>query len=167
MAPTHPDNPGLGAGHCHDNLVIGNYIGTSKSGDANLGNGMGGVLLCNCQNNTVGGTGAGATNIISGNSLDGVLILGTTNSTDDNVIPDGNHITGNQIGLNISGTALPNTRNGITISKGRNNVIENNTIRFNSGRGVYATGFGSTTNVVASNNVISNNALKPQVFITP
>jgi hypothetical protein len=56
------------------NLLVGNFIGTDVTGTKSLGNGLGagfGVLM-NAPHNTIGGATAGARNIISGNSSNGV-----------------------------------------------------------------------------------------------
>jgi len=49
------------------NSVLGNYIGTNAAGTAALPNGIG-VVVDNAPSNTIGGSVAGAGNIISGNS---------------------------------------------------------------------------------------------------
>jgi hypothetical protein len=50
------------------NLVQGNLIGTDLTGSEDLGNASDGVSITDSPNNTIGGTSAGARNIISGNS---------------------------------------------------------------------------------------------------
>ena len=119
------------------NRVMGNYIGTNAAGDAALPNQMYGVSVG--QNNTVGGSGPGEGNVISGNSRsggfygDGVELNG-----------DGNTVSGNYIGTNARGdAALPNQGNGILIRWGaQNNTIggptaaERNVISGNGGLGV-------------------------------
>src|SRR5204863_7896560 len=55
------------------NLVQGNFIGTDVTGTAALGNHFAGVDIRG-DDNTIGGTTAGARNVISGNDQDGVLI---------------------------------------------------------------------------------------------
>src|SRR5215204_2145623 len=59
------------------NQVQGNYIGTDKSGKADLGNAGSGVLTFDASNNTIGGATAGAGNVISGNGQSGVALLGS------------------------------------------------------------------------------------------
>jgi CSLREA domain-containing protein len=57
------------------NRVQGNYIGISAAGDTTLGNVLDGVRIqADADNNTIGGTTAGARNIISGNGSDGVEV---------------------------------------------------------------------------------------------
>ena len=59
---------------CTNNIIEGNYIGTDPTGTLAQGNAVG-VLIGQAQSNTVGGTVAGARNLISGNDGDGVVIF--------------------------------------------------------------------------------------------
>jgi len=99
------------------NLVAGNYIGITTLGGA-FGNSDAGVSIEVSSNNTIGGTTAGARNIISGNKI-GVSSLGAMGN-----VVQGNLVLGNFIGTNIAGTAaLPNTEAGVDIVLGDNNTI--------------------------------------------
>jgi len=60
-----------------DNRVEGNLIGTTADGTGDLGNTRNGVLVGEADNTAVGGTEPGATNTISGNGADGVVINGS------------------------------------------------------------------------------------------
>ena len=60
------------------NKVQGNYVGIDKTGHSDLGNSTDGVFIDGASDNTLGGTTAGARNIISGNSSDGIIIFGST-----------------------------------------------------------------------------------------
>jgi hypothetical protein len=54
------------------NLIEGNYLGTNLSGTLALGNGASGIgveIAGGASNNTIGGTAAGARNLISGNTF--------------------------------------------------------------------------------------------------
>jgi thiol-disulfide isomerase/thioredoxin len=90
-------------------VVAGNYIGTDVTGSDPVHNTSNGVLLeLGASNNVVGGTAAGASNVISGNGVAGVLMrdFGTNN----------NSILGNRIGTDARGTDnLPNGRVGVGI----------------------------------------------------
>jgi CSLREA domain-containing protein len=113
-----------------NNTVIGNFIGTDANGTAAVPNSSGVVIFDQANNCRVGGTGAGAGNLISGNGDSGVIIVNTSH---DNVV------AGNLIGTNVAGTAaLPNQNNGLAIF----DTASNNTI-------------GGTT--AAARNVISGN----------
>jgi hypothetical protein len=67
------DGPGATA-----NRIAGNYIGTDKNGTAPLGNADQGVFIGNSPNNTIGGTSAGAHNVISASKFYGVGFIGDT-----------------------------------------------------------------------------------------
>jgi titin len=61
------------------NRIMGNYVGTDKNGTAPLGNFSPGILISGPSNNTIGGTPAGAGNVISANGgayYEGVAIYG-------------------------------------------------------------------------------------------
>src|SRR5262249_15225837 len=52
------------------NAVQGNYIGTNAAGSGALANNVGVEIASGASNNTIGGTTAGAPNVISGNTND-------------------------------------------------------------------------------------------------
>ena len=81
-----------------NNAVQGNYIGTDVNGTADLGNISDGIhIQAAASNNTIGGTTAGAGNVISGNDGNGITVTGSGTN--------GNTIAGNLIGTNASGSA--------------------------------------------------------------
>jgi hypothetical protein len=117
-------------------LIAGNYIGTDVSGTLNRGNALSGIMILS-SGNTVGGTGAWAGNVISGNNGTrnsvaaadgGVGIIGANN----------NVVEGNLIGTNTAGTAAlgnsgygvvvvgASTRNVIRGADGARNVVSGN-----------------------------------------
>ena len=57
-----------------DNIVQGNYIGVNAAGTGTLGNTLHGVLLDGGNNNDIGGTAAGAGNVIANNGSDGIAV---------------------------------------------------------------------------------------------
>jgi hypothetical protein len=164
------------------NTVQNNFIGTNPSGTAALGNGTGIFVFNGASANLFTG------NVISGNTLGLGLFSGTS----------GNVVTGNRIGTNAAGTAaVPNndglqiagtgnivggttaaarnviagnSRYGVLISFGNNNLLEGNFIGTQAD-GVHALGNGSSgvfvTNGAANNmiggktagagNIIANN----------
>lgn len=140
-------------------LVQGNFIGTDVTGTLDLGNTEYGVLISVANNNTIGGTVAGAGNLISGNGIAiGRHGIAITNSS-------GNLVQGNFIGTDVSGTAaLGNFGAGVFIV-GANNSIGGtatgmgNTIAFNGDDGVlFQFGLG-TGNAIVSNSIFSNAGL--------
>jgi hypothetical protein len=122
------------------NLVQGNFIGTNATGTAAVPQGFG-VSIFNLSpvistDNLIGGTAAGAGNLISGNQT-GISVNG-----------NGSTIQGNLIGTDIAGTSkIPNT-NGI-VAIGLNILVggpapgARNVISGNSGDGVYLRGAGN------------------------
>jgi hypothetical protein len=138
------------------NMVKGNYIGTDASGSGALPNDTGVKIWNRAYDNTIGGTSAGARNVISGNLQEGVFISdgGTT----------GNVLKGNYIGTNASGTAgLPNGAQGVAIGVGaQDNTIggtgagEGNLIAYNEDDGVWVYDTGTTGNTIRGNSIHSN-----------
>src|SRR5262249_18011547 len=84
--------------------VLGNHIGTNYAGNAAVPNSIGIEVVG--INNTIGGTGRGALNTISGKSKEGVLI---------DSIGRGKQVWGNCMGTNAAGTAAVANGNGIEI----------------------------------------------------
>ena len=83
---------------------IGNYIGTDINGTSAIPNGTGVSMVAN---STLGGTGAGEGNLVSGNSSCGVVSTQYT----------GAKIIGNYIGVDVTGNvALGNGSHGIFLS---------------------------------------------------
>ncbi len=155
---------GTGAQPLHE-VVAGNVIGTDVTGTQSLYNGRGhpelgygyGVQIGNCSGNLVGGTLAGAANLIAGNSNAGVLIsrLGADAEAADNLIQ------GNWIGTDVTGTTrLPNYV-GIEIDYARFNTIggttaaARNLVSGNFSAGVFLNGISGTD--PASDNLIEGN----------
>jgi CSLREA domain-containing protein len=94
-------------GNASGNLVQGNLIGTNAAGNAPIAN-LDGVFIGGVSNNTVGGAVAGARNVISGNSDEGVELDGATG---------GNLVQGNFIGTDVTGsTDLGNAQHGVRVN---------------------------------------------------
>ena len=113
-------NSGIGISNAVTTGVVvqNNFIGTDFTGTKALGNANSGVLIdSGATNNTIGGTGAGAGNIISANLDYGVYITGAGTT--------GNLVQGNTIGTDITGTVvLGNTQGGGQVDDGAaNNTI--------------------------------------------
>ena len=132
------------------NLVAGNFFGINAAGTALLGNGFEAVSIkAGASGNTIGGTTAGARNVIT-NQLDGIFIVdpGTT----------GNLVAGNFIGTDATGTVgLGNNGNGVLIqarratpSAGRRPGPATSS-RGNNQAGISILGGSATANVVAGN----------------
>jgi uncharacterized repeat protein (TIGR01451 family) len=143
------------------NLIQGNLIGTDATGQAAVGNAVAGIEIVNAALNVVGGTVAGARNVISGNVQSGVRIAGVTATQ--------NVIQGNYVGTRATGTgSLGNGTRGIEVLEGRNNIvggstgIAGNVIAFNTDEGIsIEAGEG---NRIQSNSIYSNGRLGIDLF---
>lgn len=149
------------------NFVQGNYIGTNAAGNAALPNAADGVKIENADGNLIGGSQAGARNVISGNGASGIFI---SNAADNNTIQN------NLIGLKADGSpALPNAADGISVmltdssfSVPTGNIVggtganESNKIAFNNGNGVFLRNALNTS--FLSNSIFSNAALGIDLF---
>jgi titin len=87
--------------------VQGNFVGTDITGNEPLGNGQDGMFV-DGSNITIGGTAAGARNVVSANGHEGVYVTATSS---------GNVLQGNYVGTNAAGTAaLANADAGVIIN---------------------------------------------------
>ena len=144
----------------NNNQVQGNYIGTNVFGDTAIPNGDGVLLSVGPNGNVIGGTAAGAGNLISGNT-NGVHIS----------IANDNRVQGNLIGTNASGIGpLANTNDGVLIEStnvqsalrnivGGSTAAERNTIAYNGGTGVEVVFDNATLNAIRGNSIYSNGGL--------
>jgi hypothetical protein len=142
-------------------LIQGNLIGTNAAGTAALGNQAfdGGLRFTAGVNNTVGGTAAGAGNVIAGNDNSGVVL---TDGSRNNVVE------GNYIGTNSAGANLGNGRFGVVVyAFAYNNLIggtgsgAGNVIAYNAWAGVsvgvtYDTNVGVVGNAILGNSIHDN-----------
>ena len=147
------------------NLIQGNKIGTNLARTGALPNMGQGIHLLAASNNTIGGTAAGAANLISGNSQSGILLEGSQFSVEGPSVSINNVIEGNQIGIGQQGDALPNALDGVAISDGANDTTiggtvagAGNTISGNGRFGVLLGGPGMATfgNIVQGNRIGTN-----------
>lgn len=124
-----------------NNVIEGNFIGTDRTGVSAVSNGGDGINLTGfttaaVNNNRIGGTVAAARNVISGNSSNGVRIVGTqtllgltAEAAAQSEVASGNSVLGNFIGVNVTGTqALANGFAGVAIVDATNNAIGGTTV---------------------------------------
>jgi hypothetical protein len=132
------------------NKVLGNRIGTNFNGSSDFGNAQDGVRIGNSSNTTIGGTDAGARNVISGNDANGVFISGTSSAT-------ANRVLGNFIGTDANGTTgIGNAEVGVRVETpgnfvGGTSAGSRNVISDNGGTGVSMLGSGAGGNTVQGN----------------
>jgi CSLREA domain-containing protein len=123
--------------NCTSTVIQGNYIGLTPDGNALLGSPFNGIELTQgANNNLIGGSGAGAGNVIAAASSSGINLHG---------VCDGNIIKGNFIGTDATGTLRMGSNVGINLDTVSNTII-----------GGAAVGAG---------NVISGNAVGVQIGI--
>ena len=140
------------------NVVLGNTMGLNATGNGLLANGLSGVMLLNgAGGNTIGGTAAGARNVLSGNDQDGITGFAS----------NGNLIQGNYIGTDAGGTLdRGNVEDGIYFEDSSNNVVggtspgAGNVLSGNGWTGVTFWGTGSGN--IAQGNIIGTNAAAPR-----
>jgi hypothetical protein len=146
------------------NTVQGNKIGTDIHGTAAIPNGTG-INVEGGDDNTIGGTGAGEGNLISGNAYEGVqLEYGDDDPVEELGPAVGNRLVGNLIGTDASGAVpLGNGSTfglqGVVIHASDGNTIGShepgagNVIAANAGDGIEISGDG---NLVLGNAIGTN-----------
>jgi len=135
-----------------ENVVIGNYIGTDKTGLSAIPNGNGIVVDGVPKKHLID------SNVISGNLQQGIAIhvAGT----------DSHKITRNKIGTDATGlNPLPNGGDGIRIAEGCHwNIIgiapdSGNVIAYNGGNGVTVMTANDLYNTISGNSIYNNTGL--------
>jgi parallel beta-helix repeat protein len=138
-----------------NNIIRNNRIGTDTAGTTAAPNtGAGIALFTGTHDNSITG------NLISGNTLQGIYIDGSSVSVTSNIIQ------GNRIGTKADGTtALPNVQ-GVVLADGcLNNLIggtgagEGNIIAFNTQSGIVAVGNNTRGNRFSRNSIFQNTLL--------
>jgi hypothetical protein len=127
--------------YANSNVVAGDEIGTDVTGAVALSNSSNGVEIDVSSGNTIGGTGAGEADVISGNGSahpntgdSGVQLVGSSD----------NLVEGNLIGTDATGTrALGNAQSGVEIEHG----------------GFGASAFDSTSNTIGGTSAAAGNLI--------
>jgi hypothetical protein len=140
------------------NVVLGNFIGTDTKGMSDLGNSQEGVRVDGAPSNTIGGTAAGAANLISANHW-GITITGASAT---NTL-----VEGNLIGTDVTGNSgLGNELDGVLfLNQAAHNFIgglgtgQGNTIGFNVRDGVRVESPQSVSDAILTNRIYRNGGL--------
>jgi uncharacterized delta-60 repeat protein len=142
------------------NVVKGNYIGIDATGTSFITGSTqdyGVSITSSAASNTIGGSGAGEGNVISGNSNGALLGTGIYIASSASA---GNTVVGNIIGAQANGTAnlAYNAQyRGVGIYGSPNNIIggsssgARNVVSANRETGIYLTGANSTGNIIQGN----------------
>lgn len=147
-------NTGDGVQLTGTSTLVAAFIGTNSAGSAGIPNGGNGVNITGGSATLIGGTAAGAGNLISANGLSGVALAGAAT---------GVSIAGNYIGTDVSGTAdLGNIGSGIRANSSGSVTIggsaaASNLVFFNGAAGVRIDGAGPVT--VQENAISANDGL--------
>ena len=128
-----------------ENLVTENWVGSSGNGLLPLGNGMYGVYILDSAENVID------QNMVSGNGWAGLALYGSTTTE--------NLLTGNRVGLDVTGTQpLANAFFGVWLAGGANhnrlggsNAGDTNVISGNGRGGVLFIDSGTSNNEVFGN----------------
>ncbi len=126
--------------NAHENVILGNFIGTDAGGTIDVGNGNFGIEVWgDSWGNQIGGSGPNEGNLISGNSM-GVYIEAPAHD---------NFVEGNRIGTDATGAiALGNTLFGVYLRSAGNTVHRN--VVGGNGTGIYLA-YEAVNNTVAGN----------------
>jgi CSLREA domain-containing protein len=148
-------NSGMGLLLIGDDYVVrGNYIGTDRTGNVEIGNGSVGLYLENSDDSQIGGAGKDEGNVIAGSDLRGIDLMDVTSTT----------VFGNHIGVGADGiTPMGNGTDGVLVSlesfgndvggglPGQGNIIANN-----GEDGVRVNGADAVENTVRGNAIFDN-----------
>ncbi|MDH5729753.1 MAG: hypothetical protein OEZ58_12235, partial [Gammaproteobacteria bacterium] len=132
---------GVSISGAHGNSIQGNYIGVDATQSFAIANQSSGIIIGGTSaNNIIGGTVAGAGNVISGNTGRGIW---HSNGVDT-------LIQGNYIGVSSTLTEISNTSHGMqmqdgTATLGFNSEVQNNIFGVNGVLGLYVNGTGTLT----------------------
>jgi len=134
-----------------DNVVEGNLVGTDSTGTTLIGNGHG-IAVSDSSGNRIGGTAAGARNVIAGNA--GSPAYGSVQITQANAPAQNNLVLGNYIGTDITGSTALGGINGGIFSYAINTTVGGSTAAARnviSGNGAYGVTMALTGGVVQGN----------------
>lgn len=139
-------------------VVRGNYVGVSSNGNTAVGNTASGVSVGGANGIQIGGSDAGAGNVISGNGSSGLLLQSNAQNT---------VVARNIIGLNAQASAkVGNGSYGLYLPNGNNSAIGGNgignVIAGNGQDGIFISG-SSTNNAIYGNFIGVNQSGSPNL----
>lgn len=119
----------LWLGSAYGNKIVGNLIGTDKTGSYAVANGWKGLEITNgAKNNTIGGTSSGERNVVSGNKSHGIQVYQGS----------GNRFYNNYVGVGLNGiTKISNQGNGFHLIATKNTLVQGGIIAYNLNYGVH------------------------------
>jgi parallel beta-helix repeat protein len=123
------------------NTVNGNFIGVTGDGFTALPNGLGGVSIIGADGNFIGSPSATVTQLISGNTLQGIFVQ----NADDNYIGPTTNIG---VADDLS-SPVGNGAQGIWLDSASNNTVAAGVVGHNGGAGVSVTGNTAAANVIS------------------
>ncbi len=133
----------FGAG-CTGNTILGNFVGTDKSGSFAIPNTYGVLFDDRSNNNIIGGSTPGSGNLISGNTAFGAYFYNNGTNT--------NYLLGNLVGTDITGTlAIPNETGVWIDGAAYGNMVDSNVVSGNSGYGITIVATFTKYNIITRN----------------
>lgn len=111
-ASSGPDSYGLVLAGCFENRIEGNFIGTDYTGTCDLGNAAGGILVDDAPACSIGGTNAGAGNLIAFNGGAGVQVYKSSNPILGNGIYANDGLGIDLDGVGVTANDLDDSDNG-------------------------------------------------------
>jgi hypothetical protein len=98
---------GIDINGCSNITIRNNYVGLNAAGTAAMGNAENGIILIGTPNSTIGGVGTFDGNVIAGHNFHGIVLVNGANNV---------NVYGNRIGTNAAGTAaLGNDDSGVIV----------------------------------------------------
>ncbi len=134
------------------NVIQGNYIGTNAAGTAAIANARHGIFLdSSSSGTTIGGSTAGAGNVVSGNTQRAILV----NASNNNAI-SGNYIGTDRTGLVALGNGVSGGYSSVMLQGGSTgNVVGGNTA--NHRNVIAASGWAGVAIISSASNTVENN----------
>ncbi len=140
------------------NTVLGNYIGTDRSGLSDLSGQTNGVLITDgASGNSIGGLQFGDGNVISGNEYPNIAIRSAGSSN--------NIVQGNTIGTGWNGFPVMENGNGIYILNGASNNLIGHTTT--AGRNIISGSVDPSPGLVLEGSTTTNNVVQGNLIGSP